>query len=63
MEPDQEIEQILRKPTCSVPEYGRIVNISRNGAYESVRRGEVDVMRVGNVIRVLTVPLRKRLGM
>jgi hypothetical protein len=33
--------------TYSIPEAGAIVDLSRNGAYEAARRGEIPVLRFG----------------
>jgi hypothetical protein len=43
------------------PTYGRIVKVSRNKAYQSVRDGEVDSIKVGGSIRVLVRPLIRKL--
>ena len=47
--------------TYTVDEYGEIVGIGRNAAYDSVRRGEVEIMRVGKRILVLKGPLHRKL--
>jgi excisionase family DNA binding protein len=37
----------------SVPEAGRLLGLSRNGAYEAAKRGDIPVIRIG---RLLVVP-------
>jgi hypothetical protein len=58
-----EIKRILDQPTCTVEEYGKVVRASRNSAYEAVRRGDVEAIRVGRLVRVLTAPLKAKLGL
>lgn len=40
--------------TITVPEFGRLVGISRNAAYQAVRRGEILAARIG---KRLVIPL------
>lgn len=44
--------------TMSVPEAGRILGLSRNGAYAAASRGELPVVRIG---RKLLVPKHRLL--
>lgn len=57
------VKQILEHPTCSVEEYREIVPGSKNSAYEAIKRGEIEAIRVGKRIHVLTAPLRAKLGL
>ena len=59
---DPEALELLKQPLITVPEYARVTRTGRNSAYEAVQRGDVEVMRVGKQIRVLTAPLRRKLG-
>jgi hypothetical protein len=43
------------------PTYGKIVKLSRNKAYESVRVGDVESIKVCGSIRVLVQPLLRKL--
>jgi hypothetical protein len=48
--------------TMSVPEAGRIYfDLSRNGSYEAVRRGEIPVIRIGKKLRVPICRLERML--
>jgi hypothetical protein len=47
--------------TITVEKFAEIVRVGRNTAYESVRRGEVETIRVGNCIRVCVPPLLRKL--
>jgi len=60
---DREIVSILSQPTCSVDDYRRIMGISKNPAYEAVKRGDVPSIRVGGCIRIPTAPLKQMLGL
>jgi hypothetical protein len=58
-----DIRAILELPTCSVEELRRIFDLSKNPAYEAVKRGDFPSIRVGGRIRIPTAPLRKMLGL
>jgi excisionase family DNA binding protein len=48
--------------TLTVPEAGRIYfGLSRNAAYEAVKRGEIPVIRIGRLLRVPVAPLERML--
>ena len=59
-----ELEELLKKPTASVEEVGRVCfGLSRNGSYEAARRGDFATLRVGRLLKVPTMPLRRQLGL
>ena len=64
----QILKDIKTKPTVPVwPHYGWAHGCSRNKAYELARKGGPEFLRVGDgekrqMIRVITGPLRKKLG-
>jgi excisionase family DNA binding protein len=53
----------LDTPTTSVAEAGRALGLSRNAAYEAVKRGEIPTLRFGRKLVVPTAPLLKMLGL
>lgn len=55
-------ERLAEQRTYSVTEAARILGISRNSAYEGVRRGEIPVIRVGGRILVPAAALNRLLG-
>jgi hypothetical protein len=57
------VRAILNRPTCSVEEWRKIFGLSKNPAYEAVKRGDVPSIRVGGRILIPTAPLRKMLGL
>jgi excisionase family DNA binding protein len=59
----EDMKEILDQPTCSVEELGRVFGISKNPAYEAVKRGDFPSIRVGGRIRIPTAPLRQMLGL
>jgi hypothetical protein len=59
----EEIERLLARPTVTVDQAAGILDASRNGTYESVRRGDLPSTRLGKRIFVLTGPLRRKLGL
>jgi len=48
--------------TYSVVEAGKMAGLSRNAAYEAVKRGEIPVVTFGSRIRVLGKPWRAKLN-
>jgi hypothetical protein len=44
------------------PTLGVALEMSKGGIYEAVRRGDFETIRVGRLIKVITAPLRKKLG-
>lgn len=61
---NDEVKRILESPTCTVAEWRKhLFPISRNSAYLAISRGEVQTVRVGNKIRVVVAPWRKKLGL
>jgi hypothetical protein len=57
-----EIDRLLSRPTITAEELAGVIRTSRNGAYDAIRRGEVETIKVGRKIKVLTAPLRRQLG-
>jgi hypothetical protein len=49
------------RSTVTVSEYGKIMRVSRNKAYESVRAGEVATVKIGGCIRVCVPALLRQL--
>ena len=47
--------------TLSVPEAGRWLGIGRNASYETARRGDLPVIRIGRLLRVPVGALEKML--
>ena len=61
---NDEVKRILEAPTCTVSEWRKyLFPISRNSAYLAISRGEVQTIRVGGRIRIVTAPWRKKLGL
>jgi excisionase family DNA binding protein len=50
------------RPTITVEQAAAVLGISRQCAYDSVRRGEIKVIKLGRRLVVPTIPLRRRLG-
>ncbi len=49
--------------TVTVEEAAALLGMSRNGAYNAIREGEIPSIRIGRCIRVPTHPLKKLLGL
>lgn len=60
---NKELQELLRSPTASAPDVGRICfGLSRNGSYEAAKRGDIPTIPMGRLKIVPTAPLRKMLG-
>jgi hypothetical protein len=61
---NQELQELLSKPTASVPDVGRICyDLSRKGSYDAAHRGDIPTIRVGRLLKVPTSALRRQLGL
>ena len=49
-------------PVMTVEEAAEVLRISRNSAYEAVKRGEIPSMRFGRLIRVPRAAIQKMVG-
>jgi hypothetical protein len=57
------IEEIRTKPTVPPwPTLGVALELSKGGVYDAVRRGDFETIRIGRLIKVITAPLRRQLG-
>lgn len=61
---DEEIRKaIMSKLTVPVPIAAKALNLSKNGGYEAVKRGDIPSLKLGpRRIEVPTAPLRRMLG-
>jgi excisionase family DNA binding protein len=49
--------------TISIEEAARELGISRNGAYEAAKRGEIPTIKIGRLLKVPVAPFERLLGM
>jgi predicted DNA-binding transcriptional regulator AlpA len=54
--------EVLEKPTCTVEEFRKLMGLSKNPAYDAIKRGDVPSIRIGGRIVIPTAPLRQLLG-
>lgn len=54
--------EIPDKPTLSVQELRKIVPMGEDQAYAALHNGDIPAIRIGKSWRVLTEPLKKKLG-
>jgi hypothetical protein len=47
--------------TVTVPEAGRALGLTRHGAYEAAKRGEILTLRFGRLLKVPKAWLRRKL--
>jgi len=61
---EEALEEIRTKPAVPAwPTVGVALDLSKGATYQAVRRGDFEVVRFGRLIRVVTAPLRRQLGM
>jgi len=61
---DSTAADLLGRPLITVSQAARLLGVSRNGAYEAVRRGDIESIKIGSkMIRIPTAPLRRKLGL
>jgi hypothetical protein len=60
----KDVLALLRKPTITPDELHRsgILPLSRNGIYDAISRGEIDVVEFGRKKAIVTAKLREKLG-
>jgi hypothetical protein len=57
-----EVERLLSTPCVDVPIAGAILDLNRSASYEAARRGDIETIRIGRLLKAPTAPLRKKLG-
>ena len=63
MTTEEAIEEIRSKPVVSPwPVVGVVLGLSKGATYDAIRRGEIEVIEVGRLKKVITAPLRRKLG-
>ncbi len=60
----QEIKELLGRLTITPDELHQsgILPLGRNGIYDAIKRGDLDVIEIGKKKAIITAPLRKKLG-
>jgi hypothetical protein len=59
---EEAVHRLMTRPVINVwPELGLLFGVGRNEAYEMVRRGEVETVRAGRLIKPISAPLRRKL--
>ena len=53
---------LAEEPTLTVDEAAALLGMSRSGAYNAIRDGNIPNIKIGRLIRVPSAPLRKLLG-
>lgn len=57
------IADIHERPTVPLwPHAGKAHGIGREATYRAAHAGEIEVIRIGRLLKAVTAPLRKRLG-
>ena len=53
---------MTEQPVMSVDDAAEILGVSRNTAYDAVKRGEIPAIKIGRCIKVLRRPLMRKIG-
>jgi hypothetical protein len=61
----KEIRQLLARPTITPHELylTRVLPLTRNGVYDAIKRGEIEVLEFGKKKAIVTASLRRKLGL
>ena len=57
------VRDAMNSPTTTVPIAGKLLGLSRNKAYEAASRGDIPTLRFGKRFVVLTMPIRRMIGL
>ncbi len=58
------LEDIKTKPTVPVwPHAGKALGLTKGSTYAAVHRNEIEVLKFGRLIKAVSAPLRKQLGL
>jgi len=60
---DEILKRLRSEPTISIPEYARLVGVSRASGYTYAREGQVPTIRVGKRVRVPSAHALRQLGL
>ena len=58
---EDQIRELLKRPTISVPAAGKLFGLGANAAYEAAKREDFPVIRLGRRLAVPTAALRRML--
>jgi hypothetical protein len=62
MTPEEAVHKLMTRPVIDVwPDLGVLFDVGRNEAYDMVRRGEIEAVRAGRLIKPISAPLRRKL--
>jgi hypothetical protein len=60
---DEAMQELRSKPVVDLwPTVGVLLGLSRGSVYQAAHRGDVDVLRVGRLLKAKSVPLLRKLG-
>jgi hypothetical protein len=60
---EQAIEDLRRLPVVPLwPHVAVLLDLTRNGAYDAAKRGDVEILKLGRLKKAISAPLRKQLG-
>ena len=59
-----EILELLTRPTITPDELHRsgVLPLGRNGIYDAIKRGDLEIIEIGKKKAIITASLRKKLG-
>lgn len=61
---NDELKQLLSRPTASVPDVGKLCyDLCRNASYAAAKSGDIPTVRIGKLLKVPTSALRAKLGL
>jgi hypothetical protein len=59
---EEALNEIKTRPVVDAPVVCAALDISRGAYYDAIRRGEIEVLEIGKLKKVVSAPLRRKLG-
>jgi hypothetical protein len=58
------LAEIMERPTVPLwPHAGMAYGLGRDATYKAAHAGQIEVLRMGRLIKAVTAPMRRRLGL
>lgn len=57
------LDRLRTEPTISIPDYARLVGVSRASGYTYAREGQIPTIKVGRRVRIPSAAVLRQLGL
>jgi hypothetical protein len=60
---DEAMQEVRSKPVVDLlPAVGVLLGLSRGSVYQAAHRGDIDVLRIGRLLKAKSAPLLRKIG-